>query len=38
VHNVEGGAAYRPSCWNAFDMDNEGSYYQACEALGPMYK
>jgi L-fucose isomerase len=29
---------YRPSYWNAFGMDTEGSDYRACEALGPMYK
>jgi L-fucose/D-arabinose isomerase len=38
MHNVEGGAAYRPSYWNAFGMDEEGSDYRACSALGPMYR
>ena len=38
MHNVPAEAVYRPSYWNAFGMDEEGSDYRACEALGPMYK
>jgi L-fucose isomerase len=38
MHNVSAEAVYRPSYWNAFGMDEEGSDYRACEALGPMYK
>ena len=38
MHNVSADQVYRPSYWNAFGMDEEGSDYRACEALGPMYK
>jgi L-fucose isomerase len=38
MHNVEAGRIYRPSYWNSFGMDKEGSDYRACAALGPMYK
>jgi L-fucose isomerase len=38
MHNVPADQVYRPSYWNAFGMDEEGSDYRACEALGPMYK
>jgi L-fucose isomerase len=38
MHNVEAGGVFRPSYWNAFGMDKEGSDYRACAALGPMYK
>jgi L-fucose/D-arabinose isomerase len=38
MHNVAPDQVYRPSYWNAFGMDEEGSDYRACEALGPMYK
>jgi len=38
MHNVAPDQVYRPSYWNAFGMDTEGSYYRACEALGPMYR
>ena len=38
MHNVPADLVYRPSYWNAFGMDTEGSYYRACEALGPMYR
>jgi L-fucose isomerase len=38
MHNVESGRIYRPSYWNSFGMDSEGSDYRACAALGPLYK
>jgi L-fucose isomerase len=38
MHNVESGRIYRPSYWNSFGMDGEGSDYRACAALGPLYK
>jgi L-fucose isomerase len=38
MHNVTAGRIYRPSYWNAFGMDEEGSDYRACAALGPLYK
>ncbi|MDR2760031.1 MAG: L-fucose isomerase [Spirochaetaceae bacterium] len=38
MHNVTPGRIYRPSYWNAFGMDQEGSDYRACAALGPLYK
>jgi L-fucose isomerase len=37
MHNVDATQVYRPSYWNAFGMDNEGSDYRACTALGPLY-
>ncbi|MFA6508294.1 MAG: L-fucose isomerase, partial [Treponemataceae bacterium] len=37
MHNVSADKIYRPSYWNAFGMDGEGSDYRACEALGPLY-
>jgi L-fucose isomerase len=38
MHNVEEDSVYRPSYWNSFGMDKEGSDYRACAALGPLYK
>jgi L-fucose isomerase len=38
MHNVTEDRIYRPSYWNAFGMDKEGSDYRACAALGPLYK
>lgn len=38
MHNVPADKVYRPSYWNAFGMDQEGSDYRACQALGPLYK
>jgi L-fucose isomerase len=38
MHNVPEQQILRPSYWNAFGMDKEGSDYRACTALGPMYK
>jgi L-fucose isomerase len=37
MHNVSEDKIYRPSAWNAFGMDPEGSDYRACENFGPMY-
>ncbi|MDR3167877.1 MAG: L-fucose isomerase [Treponema sp.] len=38
MHNVEDARIYRPSYWNSFGMDKEGSDYRACAALGPLYR
>ena len=38
MHNVPGQQVFRPSYWNAFGMDPEGSDFRACAALGPLYK
>jgi L-fucose isomerase len=38
MHNVPADRIYRPSCWNNFGMDSEGSDYRACAALGPLYR
>ena len=37
MHNVPDGDIFRPSSWNAFGMDKEGSDYRACAAYGPLY-
>jgi len=37
MHNVDEGAIFRPSYWNAMGMDAEGADYRACAALGPLY-
>jgi L-fucose isomerase len=37
MHNVEEEKIFRPSSWNAFGMDKEGSDYRACTAYGPLY-
>jgi L-fucose isomerase len=37
MHNVAEKDIFRPSTWNAFGMDKEGSDYRACAALGPPY-
>ncbi|MCL2093773.1 MAG: L-fucose isomerase [Treponema sp.] len=37
MHNVPEEEIYRPSYWNSFGMDKEGSDYRACAALGPLY-
>lgn len=37
MHNVPEGDIFRPSAWNAFGMDKEGSDYRACAAYGPLY-
>jgi L-fucose isomerase len=38
MHNVEEEKVFRPSSWNAFGMDKEGSDYRACQTYGAMYK
>lgn len=38
MHNVEDSRIFRPTAWNAFGSDSEGSDYRACAAYGPLYK
>ena len=38
MHNVSEEKVFRPSSWNAFGMDKEGSDYRACQTYGPLYK
>jgi len=38
MHNVPESQVFRPSSWNAFGMDKEGSDYRACNYYGPLYK
>ncbi len=38
MHNVPEDKVFRPSSWNAFGMDKEGSDYRACETYGALYK
>ncbi len=38
MHNVGEEKVFRPSSWNAFGMDKEGSDYRACETYGALYK
>ncbi|MFN8239214.1 MAG: L-fucose isomerase [Bacteroidales bacterium] len=38
MHNVEDEKIFRPSSWNAFGMDKEGSDYRACSSYGPVYR
>lgn len=38
MHNVKDQDIFRPSAWNAFGMDKEGSDYRACKNFGPIYK
>jgi len=38
MHNVSNEKVFRPSSWNAFGMDKEGSDYRACKAYGALYK
>ena len=38
MHNVEEERIFRPSAWNAFGSDPEGSDYRACSAYGATYK
>ncbi len=37
MHNVPDDKIFRPSSWNAFGMDSEGSDYRACNNFGPLY-
>ncbi len=38
MHNVPADRLFRPSAWNSFGMDMEGSDYRACQTYGPLYK
>jgi len=38
MHNVSDDNIFRPSAWNAFGMDKEGSDYRACQTYGALYK
>jgi L-fucose isomerase len=38
MHNVDEDKVFRPSSWNAFGMDKEGSDYRACQTYGALYK
>lgn len=38
MHNVDEDDIFRPSAWNSFGSDIEGSDYRACENYGPRYK
>ena len=38
MHNVPEDKIFRPSSWNAFGMDREGSDYRACANYGALYK
>jgi L-fucose isomerase len=37
MHNVSDDKIFRPSAWNAYGMDPEGSDYRACNTYGPLY-
>jgi len=37
MHNVEDEKIFRPTAWNAFGSDLEGSDYRACQVFGPIY-
>ena len=38
MHNVSDEKIFRPSAWNSFGSDKEGSDYLSCKAFGPLYK
>jgi L-fucose isomerase len=38
MHNVAEDKVFRPSSWNAYGMDKEGSDYRACQTYGALYK
>ena len=38
MHNVDEEKIFRPSAWNAFGEDKEGSDYRACQNFGPLYR
>ncbi len=38
MHNVDEKDIFRPSAWNSFGMDKEGSDYRACYTYGNLYK
>lgn len=37
MHNVDEEQIFRPSAWNAFGSEPEGSDYRACQNFGPLY-
>jgi L-fucose isomerase len=37
MHNVADQLIFRPSAWNAFGQDKEGSDYRACECFGAVH-
>ena len=37
MHNVPSDKIFRPSAWNAYGMDPEGSDYRACKMYGSLY-
>ena len=37
MHNVNEESIFRPSAWNSFGMDPEGSDFRACKNFGPLY-
>jgi len=38
MHNVSEDKVFRPSAWNSFGSDIEGSDYRACNNYGPIYR
>jgi len=38
MHNLPDDKIFRPSSWNAFGMNKEGSDYRACKNYGALYK
>lgn len=38
MHNIDEDQIFRPTSWNAFGTNLEGSDYRACSAYGPLYK
>lgn len=38
MHNLKPEEIFRPTAWNSFGMDKEGSDYRACQTYGPLYK
>lgn len=37
MHNVPDEDIFRPTAWNSFGTDKEGSDYRACNVYGPLY-
>ena len=38
MHNVSEENIFRPSAWNSFGSDKEGSDFRSCISFGPLYK
>jgi L-fucose/D-arabinose isomerase len=38
MHNVKEEEIFRPSAWNSFGSDKEGSDFLSCKAYGPLYQ